>query len=909
MNETIKVLFASGSVDRIPIAVEQMRMLSPELPLAVVSEFPVAGVRWIPYPVARDFRENLALFRWHFRGTPIGLCAVIWQPRTPYRRMRLIAFLLAPRNFVAFTEKYGPIMLGPESFAKIVKHALWRTKLEVLSGCVRWWEGLPQLWALGRLFQVLLAQAAGVVVVALKAFLPGRTRVRYPVETRTPGISVVIPSRNGKDLLAAVLPEAVRQIGRVGGEVLVIDNGSDDGTTAFLSQAYAGVILESHAKPLSFARAVNAGIRKSRFSHVCLLNNDMVIEEGFFDALRVAFGKVPDLFCATAQIFFPAGARREETGKAVQPFAKDRQPAEFPLRCDLPLPGEDLSYVLYGSGGCSLFDAAKLLALGGMDEIYQPAYVEDLDLGFRGWQEGWPSVFVAGARVVHQHRATSSRYYSPECLERILELHYLRFLARTIANPQVFWRQWREAIHRLNFLSATGTPPSAAALGRAWRAPFWLTRRPLTVLRDEHILAIGSGAISVVPGRLRRQRGVVLVATPYLPFPLAHGGAVRMYNLLRRAAEDFDLVLVAFTSQPGEVPAELLEIFCEVVLVNRQGTHALPSTSRPDIVEEYDSPAFHAALQQTVHKWRPRIAQLEYTQMAQYAVDCAPAKTILVEHDITLDLYQQLLAQGDDWEVRRQLARWIPFETSAWRQVDCVVTMSEKDREMTLTAGLSPSRAFCLSNGVDLQRFRPSGRSEPRRLLFIGSFAHLPNLLAVDFFLREVWPLVQSLGATFHIIAGERHQYYLDRHQDRLQIDLAQSGIEVEGFVADVRPAYERAAIVVAPLLASAGTNIKIMEAMAMGKAVVSTPAGINGLDLEPASDVMVADTGAAMAQAILEMFENPAKRDSIERQARRTVESRFDWDVIASKQKLLYQELIGVARELEDCKLAPLQS
>ncbi|HEV2690741.1 MAG TPA: glycosyltransferase, partial [Bryobacteraceae bacterium] len=151
--------------------------------------------------------------------------------------------------------------------------------------------------------------------------------------------------------------------------------------------------------------------------------------------------------------------------------------------------------------------------------------------------------------------------------------------------------------------------------------------------------------------------------------------------------------------------------------------------------------------------------------------------------------------------------------------------------------------------------------------------------------------------ATLHIIAGARHQYFLDRYRDRVQPNLRQDGIEIEDFVADVRPAYERAAVVVAPLLASAGTNIKIMEAMAMGKAIVSTPAGINGLDLEAGSDVIVAASGAEMARAIRELFDDAAKRRSIEREARLTVELKFDWDVIADDQKRLYEELIDESR------------
>src|SRR5262249_12229332 len=155
------------------------------------------------------------------------------------------------------------------------------------------------------------------------------------------------------------------------------------------------------------------------------------------------FDEVPDLFCASAQIRFPPGVRREETGKTV--FLRDRRDG-LPLWCDEPLPGEDGSYVLYGSGGCSLYDAAKLAALGGVAEIYAPAYVEDLDLGYRAWQRAWPSVYVAGAVVEHRHRATTSRYFTQEELDLILERNYLRFLARAVSDPKLFRRLWRQAL-------------------------------------------------------------------------------------------------------------------------------------------------------------------------------------------------------------------------------------------------------------------------------------------------------------------------------------------------------------------------------------------------------------------------------------------------------------------------------
>src|SRR4029077_19259068 len=143
----------------------------------------------------------------------------------------------------------------------------------------------------------------------------------------------------------------------------------------------------------------------------------------------------------------------------------------------------------------------------------------------------------------------------------------------------------------------------------------------------------------------------------------------------------------------------------------------------------------------------------------------------------------------------------------------------------------------------------------PRRLLFIGSFAHLPNLMAAEFFLSPVWPLLRR--ATLHIIAGARHEYFLAHYGQRVKVNLNQAGVEVEGFVPDVRPAYRRAAMVVAPLVVSAGTNIKILEAMAMGKAIVSTPAGVNGLDLTAGEDFVLVKKAGEIAQAIESLLEN----------------------------------------------------
>ena len=861
----IKLAFLSGTDDLNRSLIDQMRVIYPELPLWVVSDFPPAdpALKWIRYRVNRPLADNFRRCREAVHGHEIRLAAVMLVPNVPFRRMRLQALLLSPRAFLAFNENLNNFMLRPGSLPAIARHTAWRAK-NALRWAVRWARKAD--WTL--LTRYALANLAGVAR-SLRA--PRGTAISTPDATGLrPGVTVVIPSRTGRDLLEAQLPGILAQSPE---QIVVVDNGSTDDSAAWLTSAYPQIEVAHSPTPLSFARAVNRGIALARHTHVCLLNSDMLLEPGFFSALQRAFSDIPDLFSATAQIHFPPGVRREETGKTV--FAQD-DPADFPVRCDLPLTGEDGSYVLYGSGGCTLFDTAKLRALGCVDPVYEPAYVEDLDLGYRAWQQGWPNVYVAGAAVEHRHRATTSRYYNEAELAHILEINYLRFVARAASDRQVFRRLWRQAIRRLMVRedrAALAATPGIAMAG----AP------PRTLAPEALFLALTDGSVSVFPGRPASDKTRIVIASPYVPFPLSHGGAVRIFNLMRRAAAEFDLVLIAFTEQTAPPPAELLAICSEIVLVRRAGSHALPFTGRPEVVEEFDSASFRAALQQTVRKWRPSVAQLEFTQLAQYAADCAPARTILVEHDVTFDLFEQMLALQENWEQRRELELWRGFERAAWAHVDRVVTMSERDRRTVTT-----SSAVTLANGVDLERFRPGDASTaPRRILFIGSFAHRPNLMAVEFFVNEVWPHLKD--AELHIIAGARHDHY------PVAANLAQSGITLEGFVSDVRPAYRQATLVVAPLLASAGTNIKVLEAMAMGKALISTPAGVNGLDLAPARDFVLVHTASQMAAEIERLLADPAARVEMERHARATVERDYSWDTIAARQAELYRELAGL--------------
>ncbi len=855
LKQLVKVAFASGTHDLNPQLVSRLADIYPELPLYVVSEFAPERGEWIPYHPYRSFQENMAACRAALQGKQVRLAAVLLVPRVPYRRMRVMALMLSVRGFLAYNENLDSFMFRPRNLPTIVRHLAWRS-----TNFFRWHTRAENPWRVNPTTHWAAVRAIWAGTIA-RAIRRSKAVIPQSASSLNSGISVVIPSRNGRELLEAMLPTLRAE---KPDEIIVIDNGSDEDAN------FDGVTIERNVAPLSFARAVNRGIERASYSHVLLLNNDMLVRSGFLQELRRAFNEIPSLFCATAQIFFADGQRREETGKAMW---KQNSSLDFPVRCEIPFAGEDLSYVLYGSGGCSLFDTGKLRALGGLNTDYDPAYVEDLDLGYRAWLNGWPSVFVAGAHVEHRHRATTSRYYTPAQLNAMVETNYLRFAA-SLASAEL----WASAVKRLE------SHGMSDVLSPAWKLP-WTAR----LIGPEDLELFALGDVAVFPGyrvshRAISGKPVVVVATAYLPFPLAHGGAVRIFHMVSQAASDFDQVMIAFCDELAAPPPELLALCVEIVMVKRKGTHYRRSSLRPDMVEELDAPAYHIALKQSVQKWRPALVQLEFTPMAQYARDCHPAKTILVEHDITFDLHQQLNKTNPGWEARQQLAKWKSFETAAWGTVDYVVAMSEKD-----CAVIGGSRARCLPNGVDLGRYQPSrDEPEPGRILFIGSFTHLPNLLALEFFLQEVWPLLQDLAPVLHVIAGARHEYYMEFYRK----SVAGPGIELEGFVTDVRSAYTRASVVIAPLTASAGTNIKILEAMAMGKAIVSTPAGINGLDVS--EGLLVESSAAGFAAAVRRCLLDNAERIRLGVAARHIAEREYSWNSIGANQRAMYQELIG---------------
>ena len=497
--------------------------------------------------------------------------------------------------------------------------------------------------------------------------------------------------------------------------------------------------------------------------------------------------------------------------------------------------------------------------------------VPDIARLFRGYRIGLAPVLFTGDPKYRPLRMAALRLAPRKILayNARLERHHLRWF-----QPMASW------------LFVRGLPLDRIFLRPAW---LWPWRKDRTTRPNGH---------RVIEGRARREgRPVVAVLTPYFPFPLAHGGAVRIFHLLREIAQEFDVILYAFSegeiSEGESKDADLrpvLRFATRVYLVDKP-RYREPrwSTLRPPEACEYQSPAMRAL-------WSERqadAAQVEYTHLAPYGGD------ILVEHDVTFDLYAQVLARMTlarkktvsawwDWK------RWKRFEDRAIRRFSRVVAMSEKDREL-----LRIAHARVIENGVDLERFQPGpdGKETPgRRLLFIGSFRHFPNVVAFRFLTEEILPLTPDVELT--VVAGPDPWPHWRNITGTLQ-PPPDRRVRILEFVADVCPLYRETNVVVVPTLESAGTNVKVLEALAMERAVVSTPSGCAGLGLEHGVTAWIADSAEGLAEGIRTLLDNAPEnaelRPRIAQAGREHARKHFDWKAIGRRQRALLREMTRV--------------
>jgi polysaccharide biosynthesis protein PslH len=395
----------------------------------------------------------------------------------------------------------------------------------------------------------------------------------------------------------------------------------------------------------------------------------------------------------------------------------------------------------------------------------------------------------------------------------------------------------------------------------------------------------------------------ILNITNEIPYPVVSGAALRTYNLLRRLAKEHEVYIAAFcdTEEQKKGIAHLQQFCRGVVAVTRDRFKALPLLRKLLQYPFQGGPAelrlqFSKELYKEVRNLAGRVAfdvvQIEHGSMGLY-LEALPAtlrsKAVWVLHDIDFDKFKRIsrIERSFYRKLRAQLhatmmKRWQPDFASLFR---LCITMSEADRQLLLSANKG-LKVEVSPNGVDTDRLSVMPeRNETPTILFIGNMGYEPNVDAAIYFCHEVLPLIRKKVTDVELwIVGINPKISIKR--------LAGNGVFVTGEVPDVVPYYERSKVCVVPLRAGSGTRLKIMEAMAMGRPVVSTSIGAEGLDFVEGRHLFIADDSKEFAKKTVELLQNHALRARLSAQARDLVVASYDWDAIAGRLNRIFEKM-----------------
>jgi sugar transferase (PEP-CTERM/EpsH1 system associated) len=391
----------------------------------------------------------------------------------------------------------------------------------------------------------------------------------------------------------------------------------------------------------------------------------------------------------------------------------------------------------------------------------------------------------------------------------------------------------------------------------------------------------------------------ILFLTGNLPYPPTDGWKIRVFSLIRHLSRRHRVSLVSFmrtTEDPSAV--EALRTYCADLWVIPRDPRYSPWKLFLGLVGQTAFPLLNYRdrqmmdlLREVLQKHVFDVVQVESLAMAQYC-SALPHTTILDLHNIESALIKRyalqernLLKRGYAEVMWRKVAA---YEREACRRFTHCLTCSEEDRRLVQgQAGVE--RVSVIPNGVDLQAYVPDGAPPApfNRLVFVGRMDYHANVDGVHWFCREILPRIrrQKPDVVFQIVGG-----YPTEDVKRLAIP---GQVEVTGFVEDVRPYLKEATAVVVPLRIGGGTRLKILESLAMGKAVISTTLGAEGIAAVDGREILLADRPTQFADRVIDALDNPDLRKSLHSAGRELVETQYSWASIGNRLEQVYESCL----------------
>jgi sugar transferase (PEP-CTERM/EpsH1 system associated) len=404
----------------------------------------------------------------------------------------------------------------------------------------------------------------------------------------------------------------------------------------------------------------------------------------------------------------------------------------------------------------------------------------------------------------------------------------------------------------------------------------------------------------------------ILFLSQIVPYP-PHGGVLqRGYNIVREIARRHEVHLRAFVHRdilgsPAQVEESrhALGRFCRSVeyfdlwpkrsrLDRIMAISAGLALPEPFSVIAHRSVAFADSIQKLVRTQDIDVVHYDTIALARFR-DCAPDRpSVLTHHNIESQLMARRAAV-ERWPASGYLAmqarKLVAYEKSMSPRFDVNVMMSEPDARALRQLAPGVETAI-VPNGVDVEYFVPGSEREDAAMIYTGGMNMFANRDAVIHFVERIWPAIKAAkpDARFDIVGQ-------DPPPELLQRAGRDPGLRIHGYVDDIRPLVRKAAVYVVPIRVGGGTRLKVLDALAQGKAIVSTTVGCEGIDVTSGRDILIHDDPDDFAQQVIALLDDPARRRALGAAARRLAESRYAWGPIGECLTEAYRQAVDHRR------------
>ncbi len=381
----------------------------------------------------------------------------------------------------------------------------------------------------------------------------------------------------------------------------------------------------------------------------------------------------------------------------------------------------------------------------------------------------------------------------------------------------------------------------------------------------------------------------------FLPYPLLSGGNIRLYNLLKYLHKKHEITLICEKRdfQKDSDVKKVEEVCFKVITVPRKKQWSASNlvktaiSPKPFLMVGHDLPEMRSIIKDLLSSRKFDLIHVE-TFYVMHNLPKTKIPIVLVEHNVEYLIYKRYAHNSnvlfrplfllDVWKMRRE-------EQKAWKKASVLVAVSEKEKNQM------GRNAWVVPNGANVEKFQPKKYKKDRRLqkiLFIGDFKYIQNIDAASLIIKKIWPLVleENKDVLLWIVGKDASK--------KLSNIKGDSIIFEDNPTNNTEEIYEKADILLAPIRVGGGTSLKILEAMAVGLPVITTPLGNEGIGAKEGSEILTASEPWEFAEKISEILSSEDKISQIGMKAREFIEQNYRWEKIAEKLDSVYKHVVS---------------